>query len=244
MNKNKIIFGVIGGVIILMIIWGVTILNKQTSTPPSTTQRITGDFSIWIVGDNKTKFEQVVNDFKSRNGEFSNAQIKVESFSDWNDYYNTLQAAFIAGQYPDVFVLNSTEKPVFLEQVEGINPSELDPNDFRKQFQTFFGDDLIEATDVDTADGPKKTEFVIGAPVGYETLGLFYNRKFVQAKDVANWAAVNNVVADIREKHEEVTPIGMGNGSVVPYAADIIVQFFMLDSLTSLPETTGNKMKQ
>lgn len=244
MNKNKIIFWVLWAIIIGLILWGVSILNKQTNTRPTNTQAITSDFSIWIVGDNKTKFEAVVNDFKEKNPTYKNAQIKVESFPSYEEYYTTLQAAFVAGKYPDVFVLNNNEEPIFLEQVEWVNPADFDPNNFRKGFAQFFGDDLIKSTPVDTADGQKNVEFLIGVPVGYETLWVFYNRKFAQAKDVANWAAINSVMTSIKEDNPDVVPVWLGNGLTVPYAADILTQFFMLDGLTNLKDTTGNKMKQ
>ena len=244
MNKNKIIFWTIWVLLLALILWGVSLLNKSTDQIKNPKNTAVWAVNIWILDDNKTKFNDIINDFKAKNKSFATTTINIESFSNYADYYNTLSTSFIVGKSPDVFVLNNNEEPIFLEQVDAISPTEIDPNNFRKWFLQFFWDDLIQSAPITTEQGEKKVEFLVWIPAGYETLWLFYNRRYVQAKDVTSWAAINSVIKTIKEKNSDVTPIALWNGSTVPYAADIITQFFLLDGLTGLDKTEGNKMKQ
>ena len=215
-----------------------------TTTKKTVKKGVVGSFTIWIVGDDKSKFADLVTDFKSKNKIYATSNIVVESFSNYSDYYNTLLTSFVAGKSPDVFVLNNNESSIFLQQTDQINPTDIDPNNFRKWYQQFMWDDLIKTQSVSTKEGDKKIEYLIGVPVGYETLGLFYNRRYVQAKDVTSWAAINSAIKALKEKTPNMIPIALGNGSTVPYSEDILTQFFMLDDITSLDKADGNKMKQ
>ena len=214
------------------------------TTKKTVKKGVVGSFTIWIVGDDKSKFADLVTDFKAKNKIYATSNIVVESFSNYSDYYNTLLTSFVAGKSPDVFVLNNNESSIFLQQTDQINPTDIDPNNFRKWYQQFMWDDLIKTQSVSTKEGDKKIEYLIGVPVGYETLGLFYNRRYVQAKDVTSWAAINSAIKALKEKTPNMIPIALGNGSTVPYSEDILTQFFMLDDIISLDKADGNKMKQ
>lgn len=244
MNKNKIIFGIIGVFLLGLIIWGVSLLNKSTSETKTPKNTVVWGVNIWIVGDDKTKFSEIVSDFKASNKTYASTTINIESFSNYADYYNTLASSFIAGKSPDVFVLNNNEQSVFLEQVDGISPTEIDPNNFKKWFQQFFWDDLVKTTTMTVGEEEKKVEFLVGVPVGYEVLWMFYNKRYINAKDVVSWASISSAIKNIKEKGTEIIPLAMWDGSTVPYAEDIITQFFMLDGLNTLEKTDGNKMKQ
>lgn len=245
MNKAKIIFAIIWVFLLGLIIWWVSILNQQTEKTNTPKTSTTGDFSIWIVGDKKEKFTEIINDFKATNKQYGSAQIWVESFDSYADYYTTLMASFIAGKSPDVFVINSNEESPFLEQIEWIDPEVINPSDFRKKYVPFMGDDLIKTIDIETTEGKKPVEFLVGVPLGYETLWVFYNRrKWFQAKDVESWAAINSASAEAKKNDEDFIPVWLGHGSTVPYAADIFSQFLMLDDINSLQKAEGSKLNQ
>ena len=240
MNKNKLIFAIIGWIILVFILFVVSWLNKGTEK--KNTNKWQWDFSIWMIWKNKDWLTSVVDDFKKINKKYSNTNIKVETFSSYSDYQLALTAWIIDNKAPDIFVLNNNEKhSIFENQAYWINPKVINPNDFRKKFKWVFADDLI-LTDW---EWEKKVEYLKWIPVWYETLWVFYNRRYVKAADLWSLSSLNNVVADLKEKKPNLIPIWIWNWSTVLWSEDIITQFFMFeDGVSSLSDVTSTKMKQ
>lgn len=243
MNKNKLLFWIVGGIIaILLFIW-VLYLNFSTQTK-SSWPKVKGTISIWIIGDSKDTFAQIISDFKTQNKEFAGANVTVESFSNLEEYTLSLSSAFLKWKAPDIFVLNSNESSSFEDQITWLAPSILNPQDFRKNFKEFFDDNLIKTalnTSKDKWTAPR--EFVMGVPVWYETLGIFYNRRFFQAREMTSWSSVSGASRSLIEKNPTLIPLAMWNWSETLGSSDIITQFFMLEWLTSLDQVEGKKMK-
>lgn len=224
-NKNKIIFLIIGGLIVLSIIFLlVTISNKPTSDNWS---KLSWDiFKIWLVWDSVTDSNTFIEWFKKVYPNFKNKQIIIESFDSYEDYTYTLMSSISSWNWPDVFVLNNNEKSsVFSNQVLWIEPNIVNPNDFRKKYKWVFSDDLISSYSVEW----QTKEYVMGLPVWYETLWVYYNRRYIKDSDLKNLSSLNNVVSELKSKYPEVIPIWIGNWSTVYNSADIISQFFMLE---------------
>lgn len=240
MNKNKLIFAIIWLILLWLLLFIISSLNKWKSSKSA--NNAPSDFSIWMIWDNLDWANQVINDFKSLNKEYSKKNIKVEVFSNFDDYNLTLMSAIASWKAPDVFVLNNNEKySVFTNQTIWINPKYLNPNDFRKKFKWVFSDDLI----LSTTEWEKTQEFLKWVPVWYETLWIFYNRRYVKASELTSLSALNNVVANLKNKKPNLIPIWIWNGSTVYSAWDIVTQFFMLeDWVDSLSKVTWNKLKQ
>nr|MDD3720304.1 ABC transporter substrate-binding protein [Candidatus Gracilibacteria bacterium] len=244
MNKNKIIFAIIGVLVLGAIFWGISLLNSSGNTTKRP-RLSTEDFKIWTYNLDKAKLDEIVKDFKKTNTAYENKNITVENFSDYKDYEDSLLASIVQGKAPDVFLLNNFEKSYLENQTAGINPTLINPNDFRKNYKTFFGDDLISKT----SDGSGQTiDFVTGVPVGYETLGIFYNKRFgIKSTDLESWAGVSTVVNIIKERNPDIIPLGMGNGSTVNDSQDIITQFFMLSGdsgVNSFDQVTDVGLKE
>ncbi len=219
-------------------------MNASTKTT-STGTKVNGPLSIWIIGDSKDVFQQIVSDFKAQNKEFWSANVNVESFSNLEEYNLALSSSFIKGKSPDIFVLNSNESSQFEDQITGLSPTIFNPQDFRKNFKEFFGEELIKSTPNPTGDkSAAPVEFVVWIPVWYETLGIFFNRRFFQAKDMISWSSISEAARLISEKNSTMVPIALWNGSVTPYASDIISQFFLLDGFPSLEAVEWKKMKE
>ncbi|MDD3144955.1 MAG: ABC transporter substrate-binding protein [Candidatus Gracilibacteria bacterium] len=225
LNKNKLIFGVIGSLILLSFIFLlVTITNKNNTV--TKTGGSGNTFKIWTYGYPMENSFQFVDDFKKAYPEHKNKEIIIENFPSYEDYTYTMMAAISSGKGPDIFILNNNEKnSVFSNQILAIDPAIVNPNDFRKRYKGFFSDDLISTFSDDT--GTK--EYLIGLPVGYETLGVFYNRRYAKNSDLKNLSSLNNIISDLSTKYTDLIPIGIGNGSTVYKSEDIITQFFMLE---------------
>lgn len=225
----------------MIIYWILSLRDSNPSGDVATTSDNT--FRIWLVWDSRDDFTVFLDDFKQWKPEYENVGVEVESFSDYEEYYYALTSAITSWVAPDIFVLNNNEKePIFSSQVYGIDSSIINPNDFRKKYKAVFWDDLILSyTDAEW----KPREFLAWVPVWYESLGIFYNRRYVKSAELSSLSSLNNAVSALKDRFPNLIPIGIWNGSTVLWAHDIVTQFFMLESwVSSLADVTGNKLKQ
>ncbi|MBW7954824.1 carbohydrate ABC transporter substrate-binding protein [Candidatus Gracilibacteria bacterium] len=238
MNKNKIVFLIIGIIIVVFLVSIFLLLSKTGEVNKNKNASKTGDFTIWILQDSKDGFNNFLNDFKSKNPNYKNTNFNIVSFSNYEEYYNTLISSFLQGNSPDIFLINNQDSEIFDKQISGIDPSVISPDDFRKNYDIVFSNDLIKKTKVDD----KEVEFLIGVPMGYENLGLFYNFRDVKGKNLSTWANINEIVTNLRNDSGKIT-IGIGNGSTVDSSSDIITQFLMLEGPSSLEKITSKDAK-
>lgn len=221
MNKNKIIFAIIWVIIVVLVLWGVKLMNSSWN---NTSEKWPADFTIWTYELDKTKMDEVVKEFKSKIKEYENKNIVVENFSNYEDYKDIIQSAIISGKAPDVFMLSSFEKSYIENYASWINPNIISPNQFRKWFKPFLGNDLIRKWQ---DENWKETDFVVWVPVWYETLWIYFNRKFVlKPSDLESWAWVSNLIGTIKERNPDIIPLWVMNW-VIDNNADVLSQFFM-----------------
>lgn len=236
MNKNKIIFAILWVIVLILFISIFFILNSKSAKKNPSTQK--WNFSIWVVWDDKAKFNEYITDFKTKAEKYKNNNFDIVSFPNYDEYYNSLVWAFLTGKAPDIFVLNNNDSSFFDLQVMWIDPSVISPDDFRKNYDSVFSNDLIRKTKVEEKD----VEFLAGIPLWYETLGLFYNFREVKGKNLSTWSYINDVIREISTETGKST-IGIGNGSTVAMVEDIITQFLLLDGVENLASASGDKLK-
>lgn len=236
MNKNKIVFLIIGIILVIFFISIFLLLSKTWETKKSSWVE---NFTLWILQDDKNNFWNFLNEFKKVNSSYKNATFNIVSFQNYEEYYHALIWAFLRGEAPDMFVVNNNDSSFFQWQISGIDPSVISPDDFRKNYDLVFSNDLIKKTKVDEKN---EVEFLLWVPLWYENLGIFYNFRETKGKKLSTWAYVNEVVRDLRENSGKIW-IGIWNGSTVYWVWDIITQFFLIDGIKNLQEATGNKMK-
>lgn len=241
-NKNKLIIGVIWVILLGIVLFTVQVLTSTTNNTWNGSQ--SKDVSIWLYQDDSKGFDNVLSQFKQVVPKYQSTIVSVQSFSSYEEYILALSKAFISGTGPDIFMLNNNEKNSLLEnQVLWIAPDVINPNDFRKKYKWVFSDDLITSF---TDSEWKTTEFLKWIPVWYESLWVFYNRRYVKAADIESLSALNNTISNLKKKRPSSTPIALWNGSTVQDSADIITQFFLLDNeeTTGLETVTWNELKQ
>ena len=225
MSKNKIILSIIWGILWIIVLFLVFSLPNSNNNKTVNRTAI-WPFNIWIVWDSKTKFQTVIEDFKIKYPQYTNNEIIIESFDSYKDYYYSLLSAIVKWQAPDLFILNSSEKaPIFSDQVAWISPDLINPIDFRKKYKPFFEDDLIMAS---PNEDWTVSEFLLWLPVWYETLWIFYNKRYVKASDIKTLSGLNNIIPTLKKKRPDLIPIWIWNWSTVYWSSDIITQFFML----------------
>jgi hypothetical protein len=239
-NKRKKIFFIISIVISVLLI---VILFNMSNNEKKDLDNNNSVFNIWIVWDKVDGMNTVIEAFKKLNTNYWNKVINVSTFADYESYYLTLSSAIIKWQWPDLFVLNNNEKKsIFEDQILAINPELIDPISFRSKFKWVFSDNLIQSI---TNEDDKTIEFLKGIPVWYETLWIFYNRRYVNSSNLDTLSKLNTTIANLTNKNKNIVPLAIGNGSTVYGAADIITQFFLLeDGVDGLSDIVWNKLKQ
>lgn len=236
MNKNKIIFLIIWVIIVIFFIIVAVVLNSKANDKswkwPKT------NLTIWLIWDDKVKFNTVLNDFREKVPKYKNTSFNIVSFPNYEEYYNSLIWSFFNGKVPDIFTLNNNDSNFFDLQVLWIDPAIINPDDFRKNYEVVFSNDLIRKTKVEEKD----VEFLAWIPLWYETLGLFYNFRTVKWKNLSTWSYINDAIRLIHEENWK-TWIWIWNGTTVAMVEDIITQFLLLDGINTLADATADKLK-
>ncbi len=237
MTKNKIFFAILGWLIFI----GITFLTLNLRT--SQTRQIGtagGAVKVWILYDDVSKFNEYINTFKKARPQYANVSFEVESFSDELSYYNSLVSSIISGKGPDIFVMNNSEISPLENQILWIPPTLISPNDFRLHFKTVFWEDLIINDSNDNT-----VEFLKWVPLWYETLGIFYNRKyFLRPSEMKTWTDFSKEVKNIQEKYSRIIPVALWNGTKVSRSPDVLKNLFVLDWVESLIESNSNTTRQ
>lgn len=197
-------------ILILMLVW-----NKNSKTRWAKTK----DFVVWTVWDQNVDTNALANDFKSKYK--INWNVIIESFASFSDYNSALSYAFNSQTAPDVFVLNNNQsESLFWNKVIWISPSVVNPNDFRKNYKNFITEQVITQNN-------SWQEYLIWLPVWFETLGLFYNSKFVNKNEVETLWDLKNTIIKLRNNFWSEVPIAIWNGTTVPFSQDIFTQMML-----------------
>lgn len=199
-------------------------MTKNTNKPAQTGTK--NALTIWIVWDKTSSYTPIIADFKEKNTKYKNLNITVESFPDFEDYYLALGSAFSKGKWPDVFVFNNNEKvSAFEDQTIGINPSLVHPNEFRKKYKWVFADDLIARSG--------DSEYLKWIPVGYESLWIFFNRRYIRSSDLKTLGSLTSTIQKKKKDFSWKVAIALWNGSMVTNSSDIATQFVLLEDGSS-----------
>ncbi len=239
MNKNKLIFLVLLWWLVFIILLIAIVANKDKGNPTKTNSE---SFNIWIVWDDKSKFSNIITEFKSLYTGYKTKDIVIESFWDYQEYFLALSSAIANDEAPDIFVMNNNEKETIFDwQVMWLDPEIFSPIDFRKKYENVFSDDLIFTWQ----DWEQEKEALKWIPVWYETLWIFYNGRYVNSRDLEYLASLNAKISELKESSPNYTPIWIWNWSTVFDSADIVTQFFMLeDNVVWVENVSWNILKE
>lgn len=237
MNTRKIIFWALALWVLLFFIFIFNVLSSNSDASKKKWNAPSWSFSLWIFWDETAKFWSFLNSIKEKNPNLKNTQFSVISFSDYDEYQHALIWAFLRWEWPDMFIVNNADETLFQNQITWIDPAVISPDDFRKNYETVFSQDLIKSTDIDD----KKVEFLLWLPLGYQSMGLYYNFRETKGKKLSTWWYVNDFVRDMRNSWK--IALGIGNGSTVEDVWNIIAQFLVWEWIYSLEWATGNNMK-
>lgn len=167
MSQRKILFFVIVGVVLISIVIAVNLISKK-----NVKVEIPSSLTIWINDGTTESYKGIIDGFKSYAPEYAKMNIVFEKkTSDPSQYRTLLLNTFADGKGPDIFMLHKWEDIVLEGKIEPIPWSLLSIQDFEKKYDDIFRPLIVQSWSIE--DGK---EYLMGVPMGYETLGIFYNK--------------------------------------------------------------------
>ncbi len=222
MSLRKIIFFILLAILLVGIIFGAWKLSQASKTPTTTPKKLT----VWIVGDATEGFAPIIDGFKAENSQYNKTNIEFIKFGSYDEYTKTLLSVMADGKWPDIFVVDAGKDDLLESKIEPIPDSNFDMDDFYKRFDTVFFNTLIAETTDETTK--VKTTYIKGVPLGYETLGIFYN-KSAYPTFPTTWADLDLKYVN---PQEWVLPAGLGlSPRYIQNGVDLIGLFLSYDKI-------------
>lgn len=230
MAQRKIIFFIIVWVVFVGIIFAIMMLNKKRSETVNTS----GEIKVWITEGTSDDFQKVINGFKKFSPEHKNIKVTVEKKTNDPDKYRILLLSTMTeGVGPDIFMLPYNEDEVLRKKVEPIPSPHIDITDFEKRFDMSVFQWLLTETETSGKAEPA----LLGVPLGYETLGVFYNSNLMRTGIPKNWNQIEALYADFPAR-TYTTNLWLGP-SYVPNIVDVLTFFFASQGATQYSDLRG-----
>ncbi len=187
---------------------------------------MSGSLNIWIVWDTTLWYDTLIEWFRAYAPEYRNAPITFKKFSDYASYQKILLSTLADGNGPDIFMVEAGADTILRDKVESIPSRYVDVSDFEKRFDDVFLP-LIETS----WEGTKTLSTALrGVPLGYETLGIFYNKSLI-IQTAKTWNEVSMMYTDGQGTGVFPTNIGLSQ-RYTPFASDILGYFLLEEWIT------------
>ncbi len=224
MAKRKIIFFAIVGFILvaltLGILW-VTQLQKKNIISAD-------DLNIWITQGTTADYEELATDFQKKYPEYKNVNIRFEKkAADKPDQYRTfILSALSEKAGPDIFMIAAGEDTILEEKIALIPEDSININAFEDTFDPVFQELIVSTGDFINPDKKLK-----GIPIGYETLGVFYNNSLLRSGVPKTWPQIEKLYGTFPPN---TFPTNLGLGPIfTPNIGDILAGFFIQNNIES-----------
>jgi ABC-type glycerol-3-phosphate transport system substrate-binding protein len=172
MSPKKITFFVILGIVILSVIIAIYYISHQSA--PTKVQ--SGSIKIWITEGTTEGYQTLLDGFRKYAPEYAKTEITIEKQSnDPEKYSKFLLETLVNGNGPDIFMLHSGEDMSLESRIEPIPSTAIDLSGFDKRYDDIFSG-LLSSTGV----WGEKVMTIKWIPIGYETLGVFYNKSLIR----------------------------------------------------------------
>ncbi len=222
MSGRKILFLIIIGVLFvagLLFLWKV---SWNSWTPK---KEKVDTLTLWVVWGTTEQYDTLFADFGKYAPEYSKTKISVRVFPDHEQYQRILLSTLADGKWPDIIGIEAWGDDLLEKQITLIPEDYIDIKDFEKKYEDIFLPLLVE-----TGSKDAKTRSIKGIPLGYETLGLFYNKSLLRTLP-KTWNDVSVMYDDA--SLPGVLPINLGMWPrFVPDATDIISYFLISRGIT------------
>jgi ABC-type glycerol-3-phosphate transport system substrate-binding protein len=222
MSQKKIIFFVIVGLIVVSMIIGIFLLKNQTTQ----SKIMPWTLKIWITDGTTLGYDALTAGFKAYAPEYKNTDIVFEKKTTDAVRYRTLLLKTMAdGTGPDIFMVWAWEDSVIESRIAPIPSDVLDFRDFEKRY-----DDIFLPLIVSSGAEDALTTHLMGVPLGFETMGVFYNKTLVR-EIPRTWNDLDILYTKGVDSSIFVAGLGLGP-RYTPNAVDIIGLFYGRDGIT------------
>jgi ABC-type glycerol-3-phosphate transport system substrate-binding protein len=183
--------------------------------------------TIWINEGTTDAYKEIVEWFKKYAPEYAKTTITFEKQVRDPIQYRTLLLNTIAdGKGPDIFMIHAGEDIVLEGKIEPIPWDMLPLADFDKKYETLFLP-LIISSGSTKDDG----EYLLGVPMGYETLGIFYNKSLIRTFP-KTWNELDTLYSEGLPSGKYPSNLGM-SPRYTPNMSDIIGLFLGKEDILS-----------
>jgi len=217
MSPRKIIFMIVISVFIIWVIGSVFYLSNKSEKKKVAPQTM----KVWITDWTTESYKDIIAGFKAYAPDYKNTNIVFEKKTSDPVRYRTLLLSTMTDETgPDIFVVPNDEDAVIKEKVEPIPASLINIDGFEKRYEDIFLP-LIFST------GAKWQEqkYIYGVPLGYETLGIFYNKSLLREVP-KTWNDIDNLYGQGGGNGVYPTNLGLGP-RYTPNMADILGLLFI-----------------
>jgi ABC-type glycerol-3-phosphate transport system substrate-binding protein len=219
MSPKKIIFFVIAGIILIALMIGAWKLSNTNKEETASLESL----EIWVLSDETEWYAGIVEGFKKAYPEYKNTAINFKKFGAYSDYKQALLSVLADNAGPDIFMVQAGKDSLLESKIEPIPDGAINIDDILKRFDPVFFAWLIE--EVKNEEEKSTTSYIRWIPLGYETLGIFYN-KWLFPNAPTTWAELDKYT--IENQRKETLPVALGMSSrYIQNGNDIISLFFL-----------------
>lgn len=212
-KAHLILYGGIGAITLLaiLVLTGV-IPGLRESEPPTFT------LTVWGAGDPEDLWQDLARKFREQNPSASVTYVP----KDPGTYETELVNALAAGKGPDIFILPDVKIADYRDKIRPLAEGALGYQ--KRALRAVFPDELL-----DGVTGAK--DELLGTPLAFDTLGLFYNRDYFNAANIpfppATWdelVATSRALTRFTESGGiRRSGVALGTAANVAHAEDILL---------------------
>lgn len=172
MATKKILFFIIAGVITVIIFISLALLS-QPRTPSFIAPK---EIKIWINEWSTEDYASLIEWFKQYAPEFASTNIIFEKKTTDPIRYRTLLLSMMSDNMsPDIFMIGAWEDAILRSRIEPIPEKYIDIWFFEREY-----DDIFLPLIVSTGSRDTITRSLLGVPLGFETMWIFYNKNLIR----------------------------------------------------------------
>lgn len=156
---------------------------------------------IWSVNMAPTLFETLnkgYNDYLNRN----DMKLRVRDFGSYEDLLDVLPRVVQLGAAPDIILVPNHGGNLYIDPyVVALGEDLIDFSDFENRFHPLFVDELQFEEKQKGKGADKIVRGLRGIPVGFEPLGMYYNRNIMPTTPTS-WKNIGELLSDDAKKNK------------------------------------------
>lgn len=193
-------------------IWNLSQNNQQAK------KEKVKSISIWVVWDTSEQYQNLFSEFWKFNKQYEDTTLDIRVFPDYEKYQRILLSTLSEWTGPDLFMLEWWGDDILESKIIPIPDPIINLADFDKKYEDIFLPLLKTQW-----EGEEITRSILGIPLWYETLWLFYHKSLLRTIP-KTWAELQTLSVQNGEKNIFASNLWLGP-LYTPNATDIIAYF-------------------